>query len=379
MTLSIEGNYSLAISRISYYLFSFNIFAQVVHFFILTAFLLFAYISLRRVRRHIRALDNAECEPSVRSNHSNRKFELYLFIIIALIELAYFLLNLLLTLFVLFYDEPIHSSYLTISPNCTLIRGTIIGEAYNPAFDNFIYTGISPIYCALLLLLVWVVYLSIWRITLVLRQSLAFYQQLVVSELKVYQLIPIGMIQGGVFVFLNYHRITQLISYPLFCVLFQFNLVLMYREFIRFCGRYNQWILDLKRDNDSVELKRAVCNFKTYKLLVPCIWCTFQFYYTRYVIFSLYAWAESILLNSCFFDVNYGINIPISLSETELELCRFVLRVISLVIQIMRTLFYLLLVIVYLFLFANRITLHCRKSKSILRYRLEGNKVTQVF
>ena len=379
MSLSSKGNYSLGISRVSYYLFSFNIFAQVFHFSILTAWLLFAYISLNRVRKHIRALHNAECNPCIRSNHINRKYELYLFIIIALIELAYFLLNLLLTVFVLLYDESIHSSYLTISADCTLVRGTTISEAYNPAFDNFIYTGISPIYCALLLLLVWVIYLSIMRKTLVLRQSLSFYQDFIVSELKVYHLIPVGIIQGGVFVFLNYHQITQLISYPIFCILFQINLILLYREFRHFCGRYNQRILDLKRDNESIELKRAIINLKTYNLLVPCIWCAFQFYFIRYVIFSLHVWAETILLNPCFFEVNYGIKIPISLSETDIETCRFVLRVISLVIQLMRTLFYLILAIVYLVLFGHTITKYCRNRKPIPRYRLEESKMIQIF
>ena len=378
MNVSIEANYSLAISRVNYYLFSFNIFAQVFHFSILTVWLSYGYISLSRVKKQIRALDNADCNPCIRSNHTNRKYELYLFIIIALIELAYFLLNLLLTLFVLIYDEPIRSDYLTISANCTLVRGTTIGEAYNPAFDNFIYTGISPVYCALLLLLVWVIYLSIWRINIVLRQSLS-YREFDISELKVYQLIPVGIVQGGVFVFLNFHRVTQLASYPLFCVLFQINLVLLYREFRRFCGRYNQWILDLKRDNESMELRKARFHFKTYKLLVPCIWGAFQFYFLHYMIFSLHVWVETVLFNSCFFEVNYGITLPISLSETDIETCHFVLRVISLLIQLMRTLFYLVLVLVYIILFGYKLSKYCRNRKPIPRYRLEGNYVIRIF
>ena len=138
---SLEENY-LAISSASYYLFIFNVFAQFFHFTTLTVWLVYACLTLKTVVKQIKAAENSECDTSILNNFTNRQYELVLFIVIVLIEIAYFLLNLFLTLFVATYSEPLqnHPSYLELANNCTLSLGTTVGEAYNPGLDNFVYT-----------------------------------------------------------------------------------------------------------------------------------------------------------------------------------------------------------------------------------------------
>ncbi|KAI6649434.1 hypothetical protein LOD99_11799 [Oopsacas minuta] len=378
--ISLMQDYYFAIARANYYLFCFNIYAQFFHFVILAICLVYACFALKRVLKFIKAGTNSDCDPSILSNHTNRKYELILFLIIALIELVYFLLNLFLTLFVAIYDEPIrnHPSYLKFTGNCTLARGSAVGEAYDPGLDNFVYINISPIYSALLLLLVWVLYLSIWRKNLVLMQSL-LYQQFGVSELKIYQFIPVGIIQGVIFVFLNFHPLTLLASHPIFCLFFQFNLVMIYREYRRFCDRYNQWIIELKRDNEYIHLKRARYQLKSYKVLFPTIWWTCQFYFLRYLIYTIHMWVETIVSNTCFFQA-YGINVHISLSETEADVYQMLQHITLFVIQLMRSLFYLLLAAIYVVVLIVNAFRIWKFRRPIPRYRLGiGNNVIRTY
>ena len=365
---SFEQSY-LAISSASYYIFIFNVFAQFFHFATLTVWLVYACYTLNTVIQQIKAAENSECDTSTLNNFTNRQYELILFIVIALIEIAYFLLNLFLTLFVATYTEPIqkHPSYLALADNCTLSLGSTIGEAYNPGLDNFVYTKISPIYDAFLLLLVWVIYLSIWRKNLVLTQSL-LYQPLAINEERIYQYISVGIIQGSVFVFLNFNPLTLLGSYPVFCILLQINLILFYREFRRFRNRYTQWLIELKRDRSS-QFRRAVLNLGTYKILVPCVWWPFQFYFLRYVTFTLFVWIETLLSNTCFLQT-YGIHLNISLTQSNRELYQLLLHIVLLIIQVMRSLFYLLLATVYVTVLCTAVCRVWKQRKPIPRYRL---------
>ena len=366
--MSFDGSY-LAISSASYYIFIFNVFAQFFHFATLTVWLGYACLTLKTVIQRIKAAENSECDTSILNNFTNRQYELILFIVIALIEISYFLLNLFLTLFVATYTEPIrrHPSYLELADNCTLSLGSIIGEAYNPGLDNFVYTKISPIYGALLLLLVWVIYLSIWRKNLVLTQSL-LYHPLAIREERIYQYISVGIIQGSVFVLLNFNPFTLLASYPVFCIFLQINLILFYREFRRLRKRYTQWLIELKRDRSS-QFRRAVRNLRTYKILVPCVWWAFQFYFLRYVTFTLFVWIETLLSNTCFFQT-YGIHLNISLTQSNREVYQLILHIILLIIQIMRSQFYLLMATVYLTVLCAAVCKVWKERKPIPRYRL---------